>query len=933
MTYISNVVGPCVILAGAGTGKTRSIVEKLRHIINNKIYPIERVVCLTFSNEAVNTLIQRILPHLRDKEPIIKTFHSFCADLLRKHGEKIDIRPNFKIMLPDDGKILLHKYFKINAYLCNKYIEEISIKKDLGITLENYALYKRNPEEIEFLAKSLEDLKFKINTAHMSKISKQELDKFKLEKEKLESELEKGKFYAAWNSYEKIKSNKNGLDYTDLHQKALELLQRHPTIAEEFDYVIVDEFQDTNKIQCMLLDKIARKRNITIVGDLNQSIYGFRGAYDENFNYFKEIMGVKDGDIFNLDKSYRSTNKILAIAHELIKNNYVIKEQCFEVKSAYDQAGENIKTYELKNSKEEVRKITEIIKEELKAGTPIKDMCVVFRTHQQSNTLKKHLEYESIPYTSVNKDNLLKMPIIKKVRAYLVVLDKLANKSKGGDSAWWEIVNSSLNKNDAVIASQAIRKLRDEECISAKFMESTIPGLSKEGEVKLESLKKNVNSLLKESLPSAKELVKKLYETLNLKSEENAEDNSFLALEKFYSFVSDYSALESTDLQSLIYHLTTMDSLEIMIESPVLIKDGIRIMTNHATKGLEYETVIMSSMVQKKFPIEKTSKQEEATIEKQIMEERRLCYVGFTRAKKRLYLTYAKEYGARQFEASQFLKEINYQNNENIDFIKDEEELYQPPKEEIKSEEHNIEDYELSFSPSALQTFDECQKRYEMKYIYNMPDASPQSWEAIALGTFIHRVLENVVENNTKTIKEIEDTAKIIQLNEYKDLNLEGAMPMIRVFFERNKSKYNENSMTEKHLEVKLDGVLFKGFADRLDINDNGEITIVDYKTGKSEIKPRYRNWQLGIYALGSKKYGTPKRLILDTLQKEHPLEFELDNYGIAKEIHSPRTIFDLNEVKNEIVTVAKSILKARQTGFKPCAPEKNCQFCQEWGK
>src|SRR3989344_9694122 len=170
MTYISNVVGPCVILAGAGTGKTRSIIEKLRHIINNKIYPIERVVCLTFSNEAVNTLIQRILPHLRDKEPIIKTFHSFCADLLRKHGEKIDIRPNFKIMLPHDGKILLHKYFKINAYLCNKYIEEISIKKDLGVTLENYALYKRNPEEIEFLAKSLEDIKFKINTAHMSKI-------------------------------------------------------------------------------------------------------------------------------------------------------------------------------------------------------------------------------------------------------------------------------------------------------------------------------------------------------------------------------------------------------------------------------------------------------------------------------------------------------------------------------------------------------------------------------------------------------------------------------------------------------------------------------------------------------------------------------------------------------------------------------------------
>ena len=320
--YISKTQGPCVILAGAGTGKTRSIIEKLKYIINHKVYPIERVVCLTFSNEAVNTLIQRILPYLRNKEPIIRTFHSFCADLLRSHGEKIGIKQNFKIILPDDGKILLHKYFKIAPALCNKYIEEISITKDLGNSLESFSSKARDQENLERLTKNLEDLKFTINTSHIKKIKKEDLEKLKEERDRLESELSNGKFVQAWKSYEKIKSNKNGLDYTDLHIKALELLTKHPEIAESFDYIIVDEFQDTNKVQCQLLDKLAKKRDITIVGDLNQSIYRFRGAYEENFSYFKEIMGVSKSDIYHLEKSYRSTNKILNIHHELIQNNY-----------------------------------------------------------------------------------------------------------------------------------------------------------------------------------------------------------------------------------------------------------------------------------------------------------------------------------------------------------------------------------------------------------------------------------------------------------------------------------------------------------------------------------------------------------------------------------------------------------------------------------
>ncbi len=939
MNYLTKTSGPCVILAGAGTGKTHSIVEKLKYLIDKKIYAPEELVCLTFSNEAVNTIRQRIFPFLKsNQEPIVRTFHAFCADILRKHGEKIGVKQNFKIILPDDGKILLHKYFKTHPQLCTKYIDEISIAKDLGYSVERLEKnVKTSLASIEELSKELDDLKFKVNTAHLKKINAEESDNLKSRKENVEEEVKQRKFIQSWKSYEKIKSIKNGLDYADLNHKALELLEKFPEVAEEYKYLVIDEFQDTNKLQCDLIKFITPHRNITIVGDLNQSIYRFRGAYKDNFNYIKKELDIEDSDIFKLDKSYRSTNKILSIAHDLIKNNYKIQSECFEVKSAYNESGENVQVYELKNANEEVRKIIELIKEELSKQTPLEEICVIFRTHQQANALKKELDYQNIPFINLNKESLLKSPIIKQIRAYLTLINKYQNSTNGGDSAWWELMHSSsLNKTDEIQFTKALRELQKEESITKKIIINGIKDISEQAKAKL-------NAIIKIILESSEEkdtvsIMKKLYQLLGFQVESFKENQQkLLALEKFSTLAKDFSESDSTELSLFVHHLETLDALNVSIESPTISKKGIRIMTNHATKGLEYTAVIMCSLVQKKFPLEHRSSsiismEESNDDESQLAEERRLCYVGITRAKKRLYLVYAKEYAKREFEPSQFLKEINYQENKNISFIKDESELYQKKEEklEIKSADR-LEQINISFSASSLQKFDECQKRYEYKYIYNMPDPTPQSWEAIALGNFVHRVLEEGVSKGFKTIKEFEDCAKTIQMEEFKDSNLEEAIPMIRVFVERNKSKYNENSLVEQRLSINLDDLHFNGYADRIDISDTGDVTIVDYKTGKSEVKPKYRNWQLGLYALASRVFGNPKTLILEMLQKDHPIEFSLDSSGIAKEIHSLRTQFSLHEIRQELVGTAKAIIQAKQTGFKPCQIEKNCEFCQEW--
>ncbi len=944
--YVTKTTGPCVILAGAGTGKTYSIIEKVKYLLQKKIFPADKIVCLTFSNEAVNTIRERMFPFLTgNEEPAIRTFHSFCADILRKHGEKIGIKQNFKIILPDDGKILLHRHFKIQPALCTSYIEQISILKDLGHSVENVEKKSEKSEgEIDILIKLLEEISFKINTAHIKKISHAEKMEMEGKKELLEKEIKARKFLYAWKSYEKIKSVKNGLDYADLNLKALELLEKFPEVSKEFKYVVIDEFQDTNKLQCELIVKIAPHRNITIVGDLNQSIYQFRGAYKNNFNFIKNALDITNEDIFKLDKSHRSTNKILAIAHKLIKNNYANPSECFEVKNVRNEQGTPIEVYELKNAKEEIRKNVELVKKELELGTPFKEVCVIFRTHQQANLLKKELDYQNIPFTTITKESLLKLPVIKKTRAYLVLINKLQNSLKGGDYYWGELLHSSgLTKKDEIECMKELQQLKEKDCITKEIISGAIVNISEHAKTNLGAICKIISALSEQKLSSV-DTITKIYQLLGFQNIDTREEREqILALEKFHTLAKEFSESESSELGLFIHHLDLIDALGISINAPELSKEGIKIMTNHATKGLEYTAVIISCLAQKKFPIEAKDRNiisiempDSEYLENQLSEERRLCYVGFTRAKKRLYLTYAKEYGKRTHEPSQFLKEVDYQNNPDIIFEKDTSNLYQEHKEtnnlEIQTADiiDPVNISELSFSSSALQKFDECQKRYESKYVYRIPEPTPQAWEAITLGNFIHRILEDGVNKNLKTLKEFEDCAKTIQIEEFKDSNFEDAQQMIKTFIERNKNKYNENSRTEQWLSTNLDGLKFVGYADRIDISDNGEVTIVDYKTGKSDVKPRYRNWQLGLYALAAKKFGTPKTLVLEMLQKDHPLEFEINYKGLAKEIHSSKTQFSLEEVRQELVQTARAIIKAMREGFEHCPVEKNCEFCEE---
>lgn len=959
-SFIEKATGPCVILAGAGTGKTSAIVSKVSQLILNKSYKPSDILCLTFSNEAARSMESRISSALESNsisgKPTVETFHALCSDMLKEHGGKIALSLDFRIIEPKDAMITLHKNLKIPAHLCDDFVSAISTAKDLGIAIEDYNHFleeeKKNlPENIE---SELEEAQFNLRTLH-ARHAMTEKSALVSKVELLGVHLRRQKFLNAWRAYEKLKLKKNCQDYSDLNKNALELLQRFPNIAI-WKYVVVDEFQDTNKLQLDILNILAKERNITVVGDMNQSIYRFRGAYKDNLELFKQYFQVTKDDMFTLAKSYRSPNTVLRTAHKIIAKNYKSEEEYFEVTNADNRDGDKIQVFELKNGKEEVRKIIEIIKSQLEKGRKPEEICIMFRTHQQANMLKRSLEHDNIPYYSAARMSLLKHSVIKQSINYLTILNAISNKGKNSVNAWWDLIHSSsFNGEDEMALLNFLRKNKNQE---SNMMNLDV-NLSPEGKTLYDSIITRINSLMPCALKSVPEIIEQAYKLFNFSELEKTHEGreSLLALEEFKRIIAEQNNYEFFDLSSLLHHIEIMKALQIELDAPKVEEPGVKIMTAHATKGLEYLVVIIANLVQKKFPIEKIQSRplipaelmpelkqslekapsylkedirKDYEREQQIKDERRLCYVACTRAKDQLYLTYAQEYGGKQHSASQFLSEAQYKENSDISFEQDMEEKYHEPTAKIRPIIQSSVKKEIRFSPSSLKIFLECPKKYEYKYVLNMPDDRPPSWEAMKLGSFVHTIIEHGVRECFSNERSFILFAKEEALKEeWRSLELNEAILLLKVFFERNKHKYTASSRSEQHLQTTIDGIKFQGIADRIDFHPDGA-EIIDYKTGFAQVPQQERNWQLGLYALAASEKYLVKRVTLDMLRQDRPLEFDLYEDGLAIERNTGRMSFSLQSVKQELVETAKLVLECYKKGFPACAIEKNCAFCDE---
>jgi DNA helicase II / ATP-dependent DNA helicase PcrA len=354
--------GPLLILAGAGTGKTTTITAKIAFMIEKQGIESGKILALTFSREAARNMEQKIRELLeRGADVKVSTFHAFCAELIKDNAEKCRVSEQFTIFEDTDAAIMIYKESGTTTENAALYSKTISIAKDLNLPIDEFKnhLQKKKAFLLEFVEESklepfYRECKVNLNTFHLK--NKEQQKDLKNDKKSWKDfiELYEGyrkyaDFINAWETYEERKKALNCLDYGDLNWIVLNLFNTYGTteINDTYSHIIIDEFQDTNYVQFELIKHLtAKEQNITVVGDVNQSIYAFRGAYSDNIEEFKKQFRIYESNIISLDVSFRSTNKILKVAHELISQNYPEdqKSECILLKNCNDIIGKNVVT-------------------------------------------------------------------------------------------------------------------------------------------------------------------------------------------------------------------------------------------------------------------------------------------------------------------------------------------------------------------------------------------------------------------------------------------------------------------------------------------------------------------------------------------------------------------------------------------------------------
>jgi len=616
----SKVEGPVLILAGAGSGKTRTVTYRIAHMVKEKEISPYKILAVTFTNKAAREMRERVETLIGEdsKRVMVSTFHAFGVRLLRMYGVELGYNSNFNIYDGDDQKRLIKNIMK-ELVITDKSITPariasiISRLKEDGIT----------PEEYEKDSRGF-----------------------------LESYKTVSSVYKKYNSGLK---NNNAMDFADIivnTNRLMDIQKIREKVQDRYQYVMVDEYQDTNNIQYQIINKIAEKyKNICVVGDEDQSIYGFRGANIQNILDFEK--DYPEAFVIKLEQNYRSTAHILEAANSIIKNNESSKGKNLWTEK---NKGELIRIFESDDARHEAYLVLQEINRLKNSNRNYKDFTILYRTNAQSRAFEELFIKFNIPYKVFGGMQFYQRMEIKDIMAYLNVINnsldslnllRILNvpKRKIGAKSVEKITEFAENKGISIF--EALE--RSEE----------IEGLSKNLKIVLSEFHSLLLNFIEESqyMPVSEifdGVVNSIgyfsyLESLGEEAEsriENIEElrNSISEMEKNQENLTLGEYLESTAL------ISATDKLE---EE----QDYVKLMTIHNSKGLEFPVVFVVGVEDEVFPGSKV--EYDPT---QLEEERRLCYVAITRAEEKLYMYYAKQrfvYGQMQFRSqSRFLDEI-----------------------------------------------------------------------------------------------------------------------------------------------------------------------------------------------------------------------------------------------------------------------------------
>lgn len=637
--------GPLLILAGAGSGKTRVLTHRIAYLIDEKGVNPWNILAITFTNKAAGEMRERVdrIVGFGSESIWVSTFHSTCVRILRRHIDRLGYNTNFTIYDADDQKTLMKDVCK-------------ALQLDTKIYKERALLSAVSSAKDELISPD----EFELNAAgdyHKQKIAK------------------------VYREYEKQLKANNALDFDDLLVKTVQLLQTQPDILEyyqeRFRYIMVDEYQDTNTVQFKLISILAKKyQNLCVVGDDDQSIYKFRGANIKNIlNFENEFEHAR---VIKLEQNYRSTENILNAANGVIRNNYGRKE-----KSLWTENGEGDKIIfqQFENAYDEADYVVSDIKSHVREGIrSYNDHAILYRTNAQSRMFEERFVAANVPYKVVGGINFYARKEIKDLLAYLKTIDN------GMDDL---AVRRIINVPKRGIGLTTINRVQENAVergvgfYEALLTADMIPGIGRSVS-KLTSFV----ALIEHFRESAKtmmvsELMQEILdytgyiEDLEAESKEDAEER-IQNIDELLSKIAAYEEScedEQPTLSGFLEEVALVADIDSLDES----SDYVVLMTLHSAKGLEFPEVYLVGMEDGIFPSYMTITADDPT---EIEEERRLCYVGITRAMENLTMTCARRRmirGETQYnKMSRFLKEVPvhlFASKQSIDIDVDEEKL------------------------------------------------------------------------------------------------------------------------------------------------------------------------------------------------------------------------------------------------------------------
>jgi len=907
---ITHGEGPLLVIAGAGTGKTRVITERIRHLLqSDETLSGKNILGLTFTKKAAGEMKTRVVNVAgeRGKDVNLATFHSFCEALLKEVEpgrtalEQVD---HWILLRRNLGRLKLEKYRRLAepGQFLSDFIAFFSRCQDELVSSEDYQRYAEGlAEQLQAERNVLDEDSYKERAENVA----------------LQQEIAR-----AYKASEELLREKKAVALNGLIAEAVTLLRKDAALRERlqqrYKHILVDEFQDTNIAQLELLHTLSvEPRNIVVVGDNDQAIYRFRGASFGSFKLFLErFAGWKAGQDstrfrVTLTENYRSTPNILRVATQVIAQNEVSADFPKKMLSPARPEGERIRIVELSSPEDEARWVTSELQRLHGTGHPWRDFAVLYRQHAHRDQLAEELSRRKIPFV-ISRLSILEHPLVRDVLAYLRLIatpyDDIACARVLAAPAW------HLEAADLVRLAERARKKRGTSLYDAlQSPQSELPfnpSPSALGEL-LEFISTQRKVMRRRT---AGEILTDLTEWLEIPQLAGVRDRKYVA--QLAQFLKDWEPKSETRalpefLEYLDYFEQAGGTVCLENEEP---GDAVQLMTVHGAKGLEFPHVFLLRVNQGAFPARERSalfefpvklmKEELPAGQFHIQEERRLFYVALTRAERKLTITTLTE---KKGKVPTFIEDILMDPT-----VRGKDVLQIAPKIRTREEDASASGHEnadaslfpapvvrprifskiaawaetfhpqspepLKLSSSQVDNYRKCPQQYLFGYLWSLKEG-PRA--TLSFGSVMHTTIKRFVEQLRRGVKlSFEEVARVFETEwtsaGFEDAYQEGeykkdGVEQLRVFHAAMVEAPFEIRNQEKGFELPLENnVIVVGRIDQINSLGRNDVEIVDYKTGKprKDVDAR-KDLQLSIYALAAKEIFelNPVRLVFHYLQ------------------------------------------------------------------